>query len=79
MKRPNWLEFLDREDMKVCIVEESNMRRILLRSLYKIIGKLDKIRLFLDCDQALAWAHTSLIAHKQKTDWSIVGLEYKKG
>lgn len=66
--RSNWLKFLDREDMKVCIVEESKMRRVLLRSLYRIIGKLDRIKLFPDCDEAFGWVREKILSHKTITN-----------
>jgi hypothetical protein len=53
--RSNWLDFLNREDMKVCIVEGNRIRRALLRSLYIIIGRLGSIKLFPGCDQAFGW------------------------
>jgi hypothetical protein len=59
--RANWLKFLDREEMKICIVDESNIRRIALRSLYKLIGKLDKIRIFHNCNESLKWVREAII------------------
>jgi len=65
--RSNWLEFLNREDMKVCIVEENGMRRVLLRSLYRIIGRLDRIKLFSDCDEAFGWVRGEILSDKSIT------------
>ena len=62
--RFNWLKFLDREEIKVCIVEESKMRRLMWQSLYKIIGKLDKIKLFTDYDDAFDWVREQIINQK---------------
>jgi hypothetical protein len=60
--RSDLLEFLDREGIRACIVEESKRRRLLLRSFYMTIGKLDKIRLFTACDEALAWIREEILS-----------------
>lgn len=62
--RSNWLRFLDREDMKVCIVEENKMRRILLRSVYMIVGKLHKIKIFSDCNEAFGWVREAIVSYE---------------
>ena len=62
--RTNWLQLLDRENMRVCIVEESRMRRLIWRSLYKGIGKLDRIELFAGCDEAFEWVREQLAGEK---------------
>ena len=56
-----WLAFLDREDINVCIVEESKLRRILFRSLYLFIAKLDKIKLFSSCNKAFSWIRKEIL------------------
>jgi hypothetical protein len=65
--RANWLKILDSEEIEVCIIEESNMRRILLQSLYKIVGKLDKIKVFRDCDEAFGWVREEIISSETIT------------
>jgi hypothetical protein len=60
--RSNWLEFLDRDDVRVCMVEENKMRRLIWRSLYTFIRKLDKIRLFADCDDAFDWVRGEIVS-----------------
>jgi hypothetical protein len=59
--RANWIKFLDNEDMKVCIVDKSKIRRIALQSLHTLIGKLDKIRIFRDCSEAFKWVHEVIV------------------
>ena len=63
----NWLKFLDRQEMKVCIVDESNIRRIALQSLYTLVGKINKIRIFRDCDEAFEWVREAIISSSPVT------------
>ena len=65
--RANWLEFLGGEDRKGCIVEENKIRRVLLKPLYTVIGKLDKIKVFPDCDEAFGWVREAMISHETIT------------
>jgi hypothetical protein len=59
--RTNWLELLDRENMRVGVVEESRMRRLMWISLYKGFAKLDRIQLFSGCDEAFEWVRDQLL------------------
>jgi hypothetical protein len=62
--RLNWLNFLDREDVRVCIVDESKMRRLMWRSMYTFVRRLDRIRLFADCDDAFGWVRQEIVSHE---------------
>jgi hypothetical protein len=59
--RPNLIELHDREDMEICVVLESKIRRLLFRSMYTVIGKLDKLNLFADCDEAFSWVREQIL------------------
>jgi len=55
------LGFMDRDDMITCVVQSNTFRRFLWRQLLRRIGKLSKVRLFPDCDTALAWIRNEMI------------------
>ena len=60
--RPNLLAFHDREDVRICVVEENRMRRLLLRSLYTLAGRIDKLNLFADSDGAFSWVREQILS-----------------
>jgi hypothetical protein len=66
--RANWFEFLANDDVQVCIVDEGNLRRIILRSLYRIVGQLEKFKIFRDCDRAFAWVREEIISSKNRAN-----------
>ena len=66
--RANWFEFLANDDVKVCIVDEGNLRRIILRCLYRIVGQLEKFKIFHNCDGAFAWVREEIISSKNRTN-----------
>jgi len=68
----DWFKFLAREDVKVCIVEEGNLRRIILRSLYRIVGQLETVMIFCDCDEAFAWVREEIISDKTRANEYVV-------
>jgi len=70
--RANWFEFLANDDVKVCIVDEGNLRRIILRSFYRIVGLLEKFKIFHNCDGALAWVREEIISSKTRTNKNVV-------
>jgi hypothetical protein len=59
--RAKWFEFLASENVKVCIVDEGNLRRIILRSLYWIVGQLEKFKIFRNRDGAFAWVQEEIL------------------
>jgi len=63
--KTDWLRFLDRDDMITCIVQQNKFNRFLWRQLLRQIGKLNRVRLFPDCDRALAWVRDQMIAEAQ--------------
>ena len=66
--RANWFGSMASEDVKVCIVDEGSLRRIILRSLYRIVGQLEKFKIFHNCDGALAWVREEIISSKNGTN-----------
>jgi hypothetical protein len=62
--RSNWLNFLSREDVRVCIIDESNMRRLMWQSMYTFVRKLDRIQLFAGCDDAFGWVRQEILGHE---------------
>lgn len=59
----NRLRVLDREDMIICIVAKKELIRLLWKRLLSQIGKLNRIRVFSDCDAALTWIRLEMINH----------------
>jgi hypothetical protein len=59
--KSDWLSFLDRDDMTTCIVQKSKFNQILWRKLLRRIGKLNRVRLFSECDHALAWIRNEIV------------------
>ena len=70
--RAYWFEFLAGDDVNVCIVEEGNLRRVMLRSLSRIIGRLEKIKIFRDCDESFAWIQEEILSSKTSTKKNVV-------
>ena len=70
--RANWFGSMASEDVKVCIVDEGNLRRIILRSLYRIVGQSEKLKIFRDCDGAFAWVREEIISSKTRTNKNVV-------
>lgn len=59
-------EYLASEDVKVCIVEEGILRRIILRTLYQILGQLEKFKIFNKCDGAFAWVRQEIVSRETR-------------
>jgi hypothetical protein len=59
--KSDWLRFMDRDDMITCVVQKNKFNRFLWRQLLRQIGKLNRVRLFSDCDRALAWIRDEMI------------------
>ena len=59
--KSDWLRFLDRDDIITCVVHKNKFNRFLWRQLLRQIGKLNKVKLFPDCNTALAWIHNEKI------------------
>jgi hypothetical protein len=62
--RSKWLEVLEHEGMSICLVETKKMRRMLLSSMYKLLGKRNRIQIFASPDEALEWVRVELISDK---------------
>jgi len=65
----DWLRFLDWDHMITCVVQQSSFKRFLWRRLLRQIGKLNRVRIFPDCDLALAWIRDDMI----KNGWKLQG------
>ena len=63
--RSNWLKFLDRDDMTTCIVHRKKMNRFLWRQLLWQIGKLEKVKVFSDCNAALTWIRKETMSYSE--------------
>jgi hypothetical protein len=62
--RSKWLEILNYEDLSVCLVETKKMRRMLMRSMYTLLGKRSQIKILASPDEALEWVRMELISNK---------------
>jgi hypothetical protein len=58
--RSRWLEFLDQKDLSVCLVEKKGMRRLILHSMYTLLGKRSRIKILAGPDEALEWVRREL-------------------
>jgi hypothetical protein len=59
--RSKWLEVLDDEVIVVCLVEAKRMRRLLLHSMYTVLGKRSRVKILASPDEALEWVRTELV------------------
>ena len=59
--KSDWLTFIDRNDMTTCVVQGKTFRRFLWRQLLRRIGKLNRAKLFPDCDRALTWISKEMV------------------
>jgi hypothetical protein len=62
--KTNWLHLAEREDFRLCIVEQKAMKRAIWSSIYRLLGIQDRIRLFRTQDRALAWVNTDIRSTK---------------
>ena len=60
--RSKWFEFLDHEELSICLVEAKRTRRLLLSSMYTLLGKRNLVRIFASPDEALEWVRAELSA-----------------
>jgi hypothetical protein len=60
--RAKWLEVLDHEEMSVCLVEAKRVRRLLLHSVYNLLGKRSRVKIMASPDEALQWVQRELMA-----------------
>jgi len=65
--QPSWLTFLDRDDMKVCIVHKKKLNRFLWRQLLWQIKKLNRAKVFSDCDAALTWIRSEIFPYVENS------------
>jgi hypothetical protein len=65
--KSDWLRFLDRDDMKVCIVQKNKLNRFLWRQLLWQIGKPNDAKVFSDCDAALLWIYDQVKSYAQES------------
>jgi hypothetical protein len=53
--KENWAHLLDRADLGLCFVESRAMKRLIWGSIFQLIGKRERLFLFRDFTEALAW------------------------
>ena len=53
--KTNWLHLAEREDFRLCIVEEKGMKRAIWGSIHRLLGIQDRVKMFKDCNRALEW------------------------
>jgi len=62
--KTNWLHLIEREDFRLCIVEEKAMKRAIWGSIHRLLGVQDRIRLFKTQDRALEWVRLNIKLEK---------------
>jgi len=60
--KKNWYHLIEREDFCLCIVESKAMKRAIWRSIYKLLGRQDKVKMFTNHNQALRWIQTKCLS-----------------
>jgi hypothetical protein len=70
--RATWFDYPASEDVQVCIVDEGILRRTIMRSLYRIVGQLEKFKLFCNCDGAFAWIREEIVSSKTRINKNAV-------
>jgi len=69
--KTNWLHLTEREDFRLCIVEEKAMKRAIWGSIHQLLGIQKRVMMFKDHDRALEWVRLDIkIAKKQKCEKS---------
>jgi hypothetical protein len=58
----SWGHLLDREDLVICLIEGKAMKRLIWSSIYRFIGKRDRIKIFAGYEPAFAWLSRHLRA-----------------
>jgi len=53
--KESWDHLLEREDLVICLIEEKAMKRAIWSSIYRLIGKRDRIRIFAGYEPAFTW------------------------
>jgi hypothetical protein len=53
--KEQWAHLLDQEDLSLCLIDKKSMKRLLWKSIYRLLGIADKIQLFMNHDQASVW------------------------
>jgi hypothetical protein len=53
--KESWMHLLDRGDLSICLVEAKALKRLIWKSIYQLIGKQDRVRIFKDFSEAFAW------------------------
>jgi hypothetical protein len=53
--KESWGHLLDREDLVICLIEEKAMKRAIWSSIYRLIGKRDRIKIFAGYEGAFVW------------------------
>jgi hypothetical protein len=66
--RSKWLETLEHEELSVCLVESKKMRRMLMSSMYKLLGKRDRIHIFASPERALEWVRVELVRSRSGSE-----------
>jgi len=62
--KTNWLHLVERDDFRLCIVEQKTMKRAIWSSIHRLLGVQDRIKLFKSHDYALRWVEASINAEK---------------
>jgi hypothetical protein len=70
--RAKWLRTLDHEDQSFCLVEANRMRRVLMRSMYTLLGKRNRIQIFASTEEALEWVRVELLSSRTNLKNKIV-------
>jgi len=60
--RESWSHLLERDDLCICVIEEKAMKRAIWSSIYRLIGKRDRIRIFTGYEPAFTWLSRRLRA-----------------
>jgi hypothetical protein len=60
--RDNWIHLLDRNDLRICLVESSAVKRLLWTSIYHLIGKEKRITISNSYGQAFSWFQTTCVS-----------------
>jgi hypothetical protein len=55
--KENWMHLLEREDLSICMVAAKEMKRLIWVSIMQLLDKQDRMPIFEDVSEALAWIH----------------------
>jgi hypothetical protein len=62
--KTNWQHLIEREDFRLCIVEEKAMKRAIWRSIYTLLGIQDKVKIFENHNQVFMWAQKQSLSSR---------------